>query len=356
MEGFYKGRKVLVTGHTGFKGSWLAIWLREMGAEVLGYALEPYTERDNFVVSGIGSTIHHHIADVRDYSTLLHLMQEFQPEIVFHLAAQPLVRESYLYPRETYETNIMGTVNVLEAMRHTPSVQAAVLISTDKCYENREWVWGYREIDPMGGHDPYSSSKGAAEIVIDAYRRSFFAEQNVGIASARAGNVIGGGDWSKDRIIPDCVKTLAAGLPVEVRNPHSYRPWQHVLEPVGGYLLLAQRLYNDRKNIAGAWNFGPEHTAVVTVRELVERVIDCWGSGEWIDLSVQEQNAPHEARFLGLDISKAKSELRWRPVLSLEQTIELTIDWYRQSQVDYDFCVRQIASYEQEASRKQLWV
>lgn len=349
---FYKGRRVFVTGHTGFKGSWLVLWLREMGAEVFGYALEPYTERDNFVVSGIGSRIQHLIADVRNYQTLASAMQEFAPDIVFHLAAQPLVRESYEFPRETYETNIMGTVNVLEAIRHTPSVQAAVIISTDKCYENREWVWGYREIDPMGGHDPYSSSKGAAELVIDAYRRSFFAERNVGIASARAGNVIGGGDWSKYRIIPDCIKTLSAGQPIEVRNPHSYRPWQHVLEPVGGYLLLGEKLYNDRQRIAGAWNFGPEHTAVVTVQELVERVLHYWGEGAWADMSEREQNAPHEARFLGLDISKAKSELGWRPALSLEQTIELTVDWYKQSRVDYDFCVQQIAFYEQQAARK----
>lgn len=350
--GFYNGKKVFVTGHTGFKGSWLAIWLHEMGAQVCGYALEPYTEKDNFVVSKVGERIESHIADVRDYDTLLRTMQEFAPDIVLHLAAQPLVKESYIYPRETYETNVMGTANLLEAIRHSPSVQAAVIISTDKCYENREWVWGYREIDPMGGHDPYSSSKGAAELVIDAYRRSFFADMNIGIASARAGNVIGGGDWAKYRIIPDCVKTLSAAQPIEVRSPHSYRPWQHVLEPVSGYLLLAQRVCEDASRYAGAWNFGPEHSSVVTVKELVEKVVAYWGSGEWRDISEREKGAHHEARALGLDIAKAKSELHWQPALSFQETIALTLDWYKEPQVEYDFCVRQIEQYAQAAQQQ----
>ena len=274
FDSFYRGKRVLVTGHTGFKGSWLAVWLHEIGAEVIGVGLDPATERDNFELTGIGGKIAADIrADIRDGERLKHIFKEYKPEIVFHLAAQPLVRLSYQCPVETYQTNVMGTINVLEAIRATGSVKIGVMITTDKCYENREQIWGYRENEAMGGYDPYSSSKGAAEIAIASWRRSFFnpdkySEHGKAVASVRAGNVIGGGDWALDRIIPDCIRALEAGLPIDIRSPRSIRPWQHVLEPLSGYMLLAKKMWEEPAKYCEGWNFGPNPESISTVWEV----------------------------------------------------------------------------------------
>ncbi|MDE5742894.1 MAG: CDP-glucose 4,6-dehydratase, partial [Bacteroidales bacterium] len=318
---FYKGKRVLLTGHTGFKGSWLAIWLHEMGAEVVGLALEPGSERDNYVLSGIGGKLKADLrVDIRDAAQVKAVFAEYRPEIVFHLAAQPLVRRSYECPAETYETNVMGTVHVLEAVRATPSVKVAVMVTTDKCYENKEQIWAYRENEPMGGYDPYSSSKGAAEIAISSWRRSFFNPGQYGqhgksVASVRAGNVIGGGDWAADRIVPDCIRALEAGQPIGIRSPKAVRPWQHVLEPLGGYLLLAQKMWEEPTRYCEGWNFGPETTGVTTVWEVAEAIVKAYGQGALQDLS--EPDAVHEAQLLMLDISKARYRLGWRPRLNL---------------------------------------
>lgn len=333
FNGFYKGRRVLITGHTGFKGSWLAIWLHAMGAEVAGVGLDPYSPKDNFVLSGIGKAIKADLrADIRDAAAMKRIFAEFRPEIVFHLAAQPLVRLSYEIPVQTYETNVMGTINVMEAIRATDSIRVAVMITTDKCYENREQLRGYREDDPMGGYDPYSSSKGACEIAIQSWRRSFFNPEDYGkkhhvsIASARAGNVIGGGDWAKDRIIPDCIRAIEAGIPIELRNPASVRPWQHVLEPLSGYLLLVKKMWDSPAEYCEGWNFGPEEGTVRTVRELASGLVEKMGRGELKEVS--SEGAVHEAGLLLLDIGKAKSRLGWKPRLDMEGTIGLVADWY----------------------------
>ena len=275
FNNFFKGKRVLVTGHTGFKGSWLSIWLHELGADVIGVALDPFTERDNYVLSGIGNKIKADIrADIRDGEKMKEIFAEYQPEIVFHLAAQPLVRLSYDIPVETYETNVMGTINIMEAIRATDSVKVGVMITTDKCYENKEQIWGYRENEPMGGYDPYSSSKGAAEIAISSWRRSFFnpadygKKHHVSLASVRAGNVIGGGDWALDRIIPDCIKAIEAGEPIAIRNKKAVRPWQHVLEPLSGYMLLAQKMWDEPTKYCEGWNFGPRAESISTVWEV----------------------------------------------------------------------------------------
>jgi CDP-glucose 4,6-dehydratase len=347
---FWAGKKVLLTGHTGFKGSWLAIWLQMLGAEVTGYALDPLTPDDNFVLSGIGSNIRHHIGDVRDFKHLQGIFEESKPEVVFHLAAQPLVRESYNTPKETYDVNVGGAVNVLECCRLSGSVRVVVNVTTDKCYENREWVWGYRENDRLGGYDPYSSSKACSELVTEAYRKSFFnpddfARHGKSLASARAGNVFGGGDWQVDRIIPDCVRHLERGDPIIVRNPHAVRPWQHVLEPLSGYLLLAERMYDKPTVYAGAWNFGPEDSSFLTVGKLVDAVVSSWGAGTWEDRSTP--GAVHEAHLLKLDISKAKALLGWAPVWSIDRAVDETVHWYREyrnSRVA-ELCLRQINDY-----------
>lgn len=352
FNGVFKGKNVLVTGHTGFKGSWLSIWLNELGANVIGYALDPYTDKDNFVVTNLSNKIVDIRADIRDFDNLLSVFKKYKPEIVFHLAAQPLVRLSYKEPRETYETNIMGTVNLFEAVRRTETVRIVVNITSDKCYENKEWIWGYRENDPMGGYDPYSSSKGCAELVTSAYLRSFFNpteidKHGVALASVRAGNVIGGGDWAQDRLVPDCIKSLQEGKEIEIRSPYAIRPWQHVLEPLSGYLLLASKLYHEPKNYTGAWNFGPEESSIVTVKELVEKIIYYWGSGQWLDVS--SSTKPHEARLLKLDISKARYYLKWRPRLNIDETVNFTIEWYKNlnSKINdiYNFNVNQIKKY-----------
>lgn len=352
---FYKNKKVLITGHTGFKGSWLAIWLHSLGAEVIGIALEPATERDNFVLSGIGSKIKADLrGDIRDGQLLKDVFAQYQPEIVFHLAAQPLVRLSYEIPVETYAVNVMGTINVMEAMRVTESVKVAVMITTDKCYENREQIWGYRENEAMGGYDPYSSSKGAAEIAIASWRRSYFHpyqydKHGKSIASVRAGNVIGGGDWALDRIIPDCIRALEAGKPIEIRSPKSIRPWQHVLEPLSGYMLLAQRMWNEPQKYCEGWNFGPRSESIATVWDVATKVISNYGCGELLDLSVPLQGLGvlHEAKLLMLDISKARYELGWEPKMNIRETMEMTVDWYKKykSYNAYNLCLQQISKY-----------
>lgn len=347
---FWAGKKVLLTGHSGFKGSWLAIWLEMLGAEVTGYALEPLTPNDNFVLSGIGSRINHHTGDLRDFERLRNLFEQTKPDIVFHLAAQPLVRLSYDSPKETYDINVGGSVNVLECCRLTESVQVIVNVTTDKCYENKEWVWGYRENDRLGGYDPYSSSKACSELVTEAYRKSFFnpgdfARHGKSLASARAGNVFGGGDWQVDRILPDCVRHLERGEPIIVRNPHAIRPWQHVLEPLSGYLLLAEKMFDKPTTYAGAWNFGPEDSSFLNVGSLVDTVVKSWGSGSWEDRSVP--GAVHEAHLLKLDITKAKALLGWAPVWQIERAVEETTRWYmeyKNNQV-YELCLRQIEDY-----------
>lgn len=345
-EEFWRGRRVLVTGHTGFKGSWLSIWLKKMGAEVIGYSLPPVTSEDNFVVSNLASRIHHVEGDILDTEKLEKTFAQFLPEVVFHLAAQPLVRLSYDQPKMTYETNVTGTLNVLEAIRKTASVQSAVMITTDKCYENKETHRGYKESDPLGGYDPYSSSKACAEILIASYRNSFFSEKGkAAIASARAGNVIGGGDWARDRIVPDCIRAIQRNVPVKLRNPQAVRPWQFVLEPLRGYIMLAESLCEQAEKYKGGWNFGPEEGTLATVQEVAERVVQTYGRGT---VEVEQQpNAPHEADLLCLDITKAREELGWQPVLNLEETIRMTVEWYRDYSVadSYELCLSQIEEY-----------
>jgi CDP-glucose 4,6-dehydratase len=325
---------VFVTGHTGFKGSWLSLWLEKLGAQVTGYALPPPTEPSNFAVANVRSAlVEHHEADLRDATKLEAAVCGAAPDVVFHLAAQPIVRESYVTPRETFEINVMGTVNLLEAVRKLNKACTVIVVTSDKCYENREHVWGYRETDPMGGHDPYSASKGAVEIVTASYRRSFFspsvpAERRIKLATARAGNVIGGGDWAKDRIITDVVRHLRAGEPVPVRSPRSVRPWQHVLEPLSGYLTLAARmLRSDDPAWCDGWNFGPIAGDEIPVSRLVEHFIKAWGEGRWSDVS--DPTHPHEAASLRLSIDKALHQLGWRPRWNVCKAVERTASWFR---------------------------
>lgn len=328
---FWSGKKVFLTGHTGFKGGWLTVWLSSMGAKVTGFSLQPNTKPNLFQVCEISSMCKEsHIEDIRNLDELCNAMKLTSPDIVIHMAAQALVHYSYSNPVETYEINIMGTVHVLEAVRACGSVKAVVLVTTDKCYENREWVWGYRENEPMGGYDPYSNSKGCAELVISSYRQSFFSEKEyaahgVAIASARAGNVIGGGDWSADRLIPDAVRAFESGLPLTIRSPLATRPWQHVLEPLSGYMVLAQALYEQGIIFNGAWNFGPNDADTRTVQEVVEILIDQWGgAASW---QKNGQSTPHEAHFLKLDCSKARNNLAWSPHWSIEKAIEAIVQW-----------------------------
>jgi len=320
-----------VTGHTGFKGSWLSIWLRKLGAHVIGYSIEPPSTPNNFEACDLESKTTHIHGDIRDLEHLQAVFKKYKPDIVFHLAAQPIVRFSYTDPHTTYETNVMGTVNVLESMSQTNSVRVLVNITSDKCYENKEWVWGYRENDPMGGYDPYSSSKGCAELVTAAYRQSFFnperyEEHKVAISSVRAGNVIGGGDWGEDRLIPDCIRALSQGKEIVIRNPNAIRPWQHVLEPLSGYLLLGAKLWYDGPKYSGAWNFGPMDGEVWTVEEVVKETIRSWGEGSY---RVESHGNPHEAHWLKLDCSKARIDLQWEPRYNVKQALEKTIAWYK---------------------------
>jgi CDP-glucose 4,6-dehydratase len=327
---FWSDKKVFVTGHTGFKGSWLSLWLQQLGAEVTGYALQPPTNPSLFEVAQVAQRMTSIIGDIRDGTMLTDAMQQATPDIVIHMAAQPLVRRSYVDPIETYSTNVMGTVHLLEAVRQTPTVRAVVNVTSDKCYENKEWVWGYRENEHMGGFDPYSSSKGCAELVTAAYRNSFFnadkySQHQVALATARAGNVIGGGDWAEDRLIPDILRSIQAGKPVNIRNPHATRPWQHVLEPLSGYLSLTEKLYAQGTAFAEAFNFGPDEEDAKPVQWIVEQLTHQWcGKASW---KLDQAEHPHEANYLKLDCSKVQSRLNWRPRWDLEMALKSIVNW-----------------------------
>jgi CDP-glucose 4,6-dehydratase len=348
----WKGKRVFLTGHTGFKGGWLALWLASKGAVVRGYALDPGTTPNFFTEAKVGAALDDVRGDIRDAARLEPALREFEPEVVFHLAAQPLVRYSYEDPIGTYETNVIGTARVLDAVRRTRSVRAVVSVTTDKCYENKEWQWGYRESDALGGYDPYSSSKACAEIVSAAFRQSYFpvekiAEHGCALATARAGNVIGGGDWSTDRLIPDLVRGFLAGEPVPIRRPKAIRPWQHVLEPLMGYIQLAEHLLTLDARYATAFNFGPADDDAQPVEWIVERMTEFWGGGaRWV---LDPDSGVHEAGYLKLDASRARAELGWKPRLHLKDALKLTVDWYKAWQAGTDmhrFTLDQISSYE----------
>jgi CDP-glucose 4,6-dehydratase len=329
---FWCGKRVFITGHTGFKGSWLCQLLVMLGATVRGYSLKPPTDPNLFSTLGLETELDHQLGDIRDSEKLSALMSQFKPEIVFHLAAQPLVRLSYKEPRLTYETNVMGTLNLYEAVRACESIYAVVSITTDKCYENKEWVWGYRENDPMGGYDPYSSSKGCVELLSAAYRRSYFnpeeygSNHHVALATARAGNVIGGGDWAEDRLLPDCVRSLVKNETITIRSPHATRPWQHVLDPLAGYLLLAQQMRNDGASFCEGWNFGPGDNGVMDVENIVKAAIEAWEDGQY---SIIPNADLHEAQLLKLDPSKARVRLNWVTKIDVSTAIKMTIKWYK---------------------------
>lgn len=354
---FWQGRRVFVTGHTGFKGSWLCLWLSSLGARVSGYALEPPTSPSLFDLARVDALVGSTIADVRDGEALQAALQAAKPEIVIHMAAQPLVRESYRNPVETYAVNVMGTANLLEAVRHCDCVRAVVNVTTDKCYENREWAWGYRENEPMGGFDPYSSSKGCSELVTAAYRSSFFnsedfASHGVALATARAGNVIGGGDWADDRLICDCIRALLEGEKIEIRNPNAIRPWQHVLEPLSGYMLLAQKLYEEGTCFAEGWNFGPNDEDAKPVEWIVQQLCNVWGEGT--SYRLDQAQHPHEATYLKLDCSKAKARLGWQPLWNLQQALASIVKWskgYQQGANINALCLEQIAAYHAAAAK-----
>lgn len=345
-EAFWNGRRVLVTGHTGFKGSWLTAWLRRLGAEVLGYALPPATDPSLFAAAGVAEGITHVEGDVRDLPALTAAVAGFRPEVVLHLAAQSLVRPSYDDPVATYAVNVMGTVNLLEAARACPDVRVIVVVTSDKCFENKEWLWPYREGEALGGRDPYSSSKACAELVTSAYRDSFLSEAGIAVATARAGNVLGGGDWAHDRLVPDIVRSIIAGSPLVLRYPDAIRPWQHVLDPLGGYLVLAQHLW-ERPDIAGAWNFAPGNEEGWPVRRIVRRLAELLDRpGEW---SRQEGPIPHEAGYLRLDASKARAQLGWRPRFGIDETLGLIAEWhsgFASGRPAAELVGREIARYE----------
>lgn len=348
----YKGKTVLVTGHTGFKGSWLSIWLTMMGAKVVGYSLDPSSEKGNFMACHLHERLHADVrGDVRDFDSLDSTIRQHRPEIIFHLAAQALVRTAYAEPKLTYETNLMGSLNVLEAVRANDCVKTVVMITSDKCYENVEQIWGYKETDRMGGYDPYSSSKGCAELMISSYRNSYFnpkdyAKHGKAIASVRAGNVIGGGDWSDNRLIPDCIRCIETGEDVYIRNPIATRPWEHVLEPLSGYLKVGQKLMEDPVKYATSFNFGPHISANKTVHEVVQRMVRYYGKGRIVDAS--DPNAVHENTLLNLDVTKAYTMLQWEAKWGLQEALEKTVDWYKAALTTpdmYDFCVRQILDH-----------
>ncbi len=351
FSNFYKGRKIFITGHTGFKGSWLSIWLNKLGADVIGYALPPPTHPSLFDICKLKEKVTSIEGDVRDYNLLKNTVENHQPEIIFHMAAQSLVRYSYVKPIETYETNVMGTVNVFEACRHSQSVKVIVNVTSDKCYEDRHLKYGYKECDRMGGYDPYSSSKGCAELITAAYRQSFFNPTNknnrVSVASVRAGNVIGGGDWSEDRLVPDCIKALIKSKPILIRNPDAVRPWQHVLEPLYGYLLLAKSLYRDCLAFSGAWNFGPHKSDAKPVKWIVERILRLWG-GKYI-WRIDKGLHPHESSCLKLNSNKAKSKLGWQPNWNLDKALIHTVAWYKsffEKEDMFSITMKQIENYE----------
>lgn len=352
----YKNRKVLVTGHTGFKGSWLCILLNQLGADVYGYALEPPTSPSLFEEAQIGEHITSFIGDIRNLAYLQEVMNKVQPEIVIHMAAQPLVRDSYKIPVETYEINVMGTVHLLEACRTTPSVKAIVNVTTDKSYENKEWHWGYRENEPMGGYDPYSNSKGCSELVTSAYRNSFFNPKDhdkhgVAVASARAGNVIGGGDWANDRLIPDFIRAIGKGEKVHIRSPFAIRPWQHVLEPLHGYLTLAEKLFTAGAHYAEGWNFGPDDNDAQNVEWITNTICKLWGKSASYEIDTHPQ--PHEANYLKLDCSKAKAELNWYPKWNIHQALQSIVEWnkaYLKGENIREVTINQINQYFKQIS------
>jgi len=351
---FWKNRTVLLTGHTGFKGGWLALWLKQLGANVVGYALEPSVNTSLFEnVQVIKALQQNNLADIRDVDSLNKVMQDCKPEIVIHLAAQPLVRDSYDDPLNTYSTNVMGTVNLFEAIRNVSTVKAVLNITTDKCYENKEWLWGYRENEAMGGFDPYSSSKACSELVSSAYRQSFFQQQGIALATARAGNVIGGGDWGKDRIVPDAIRAFIENRPLLIRNPMAIRPWQHVLDALSGYLMLCQQLIQHPDKFAEAWNFGPNEDDVQPVSKLADIMVDSWGDkADWVG---DKGEHPHESQSLRLDCSKAKTQLKWKPVWNLERALDETVNWYKawhNKEDMHQFTLDQIRAYHQEGQLK----
>ncbi len=345
--GIFRSKRVLVTGDTGFKGSWLCLWLHQLGAQVCGYALPPENEDDHFNLLGMDGLIEHVTGDIRDLAAVKAAFDKFQPEVLFHLAAQPLVRFSYDEPKLTFDTNVAGSVNMLEAARQCDSLKVLVYVTSDKCYRNNEWIWGYRENDELGGHDPYSASKAAAELVFSSYQDSFFqARPSFGAATVRAGNVIGGGDWAADRIVPDAIRALRNGKEIFLRNPNSTRPWQHVLEPLSGYLLVAAKLLDEPKRFSGAWNFGPNAQSIRTVKDLAEMIVAAWGSGR-VEIAPQH-NAPHEANLLHLNCDKAHQLLRWQPKWEVTRAIGETVAWYRgvhQGQNALEISGKQISDY-----------
>ena len=347
---FWKGKRVFLTGHSGFKGTWLTLWLHQLGAEVMGFSLPTTQERYLGQEAQLETIIQTKQGDICDVDQLVGAVRDFAPEVVLHLAAQSLVQRSYKQPRLTFETNVIGTINLMEALRETPSVRAAVIVTTDKCYENREWPWPYRENDRLGGGDPYSASKACAELAVAAWRRSFFQNtvQPVAIATARAGNVIGGGDWAPDRLVPDCIRALTAKQIIQIRNPRATRPWQHVLEPLCGYLMLAERLFRRGSEFAGAWNFGPRIDDVQPVAALADQVVALWGDGAaWTPVP---HDSPHEAALLALDSAKARNEIGWRPRLTLSKALAWSVDWYKAHQDGGDavqLIHQDIAAYEQ---------
>jgi CDP-glucose 4,6-dehydratase len=342
---FWNGKIVLVTGHTGFKGAWLTIWLHKLGAKVIGYSLKEYPNDKMFNDTGMSSRITDIRGDISDLKTLKSAFDKYKPQIVFHMAAQPLVRLSYDDPVRTLQTNVMGTVNVLECIRLSDSVQVAVMITSDKCYRNKNLTCGYKEGDELGGVDPYSCSKACSELVVSSYRDAFLKLQSKIVASVRAGNVIGGGDWSQDRLIPDCIKALQSNKPILIRNPDATRPWQHVLEPLSGYLMLAEKLWQEKRYDEG-WNFGPHTESIVPVRQMADMLVKKWGSGSWVDGSAKDHK--HEAKLLSLDITKIQKELGWKPKLKLDEAIEYVVEWYKNSNKKnaYELCIKQINSYE----------
>jgi CDP-glucose 4,6-dehydratase len=351
FKGFYKGHKVLITGHTGFKGSWLSVLLDWLGADVYGYALNPITTPNLYELAKVDQLVTSTIGDIRDYDLLLSTLKAVSPEIIIHMAAQPLVRESYKNPRETYEVNVMGTVNLLDVARKVGGVKAILNVTTDKCYENKEWNWGYREYEPLGGYDPYSNSKGCSELVTSAFRNSFFNPREyslhgVALASARAGNVIGGGDWSEDRLIPDFIRAIVKGDSLKIRSPYAIRPWQHVLEPLYGYLTLCEKLYNSGSYFAEPWNFGPDENDAKNVEWVTKVICEMWGNG--IRYEIDNNNHPHEANYLKLDCSKAKTLLNWYPKWDIKTALQKTVDWnkaYINNEDMRKVCISQIEVY-----------
>lgn len=324
---FWKHKRVLVTGHSGFKGGWMSVWLNELGANVVGYSLAPLTENNLYSCLNLSQSVTTIFSDIRNLDALQEAIELHKPDVIFHLAAQPLVRESYSAPINTYSTNVIGTLNVLEAALHSKSVRVVVNVTTDKCYENNEWCWGYRENEPLGGHDPYSSSKACSELITASYLRSFYLKEGKGLASARAGNVIGGGDWAKDRLVPDLIDAFHHGQTPRIRNPNSTRPWQHVLEPVSGYLLLAEKLWENPSKFSGAWNIGPEESDAKSVSWIADALVKLWG--ETVSWSTDIAENVHEANSLKLDISKAKTHLGWRPTWNIQEALSMTADWYK---------------------------